>query len=174
MRTHVTHESIKETTNSQSTSIGFTLGDNDPGDEFVVDLYYDEKFGTIIFNTIGGRSKCPHEVETAAIEDPRLVITSYPSQNVFPDEDMVFELEMSNVGVGNETQFVLYAQHRDNEGSLKLLLDGVPFGGSREFRNVLKDTTYKKTLVVQRGPRMFQYQPLDLKLESACEDSSSQ
>merc|ERR1712127_73222 len=66
----------------------------------------------------------------------------------------------------------LYVQHRDNEGSLKLLLDGAPFGGSREFTNVLKDTSYKKTLVVQRGPRMFEYPPLDLVMESACEDET--
>eukprot|EP00957_Ditylum_brightwellii_P156905 11941595-Ditylum_brightwellii.AAC.1 len=81
---------------------------------------------------------------------------------------------MSNLGVGEESQFVLYAQHRDNEGSLKLLLDGAPFGGSREFTNVLKDTSYKKTLVVQRGPRLFQYPSLDLVMESACEDANSQ
>ena len=173
LKTHVIHESTKDDTDAESTSIGFTLGDDDPGDEFVVDLYYDEKFGTVIFNSIAGRSKCPHEAGTAAIEDPRLVITSYPSQNVFPDEDMVFELEMSNFGVGDESQFVLYAQHRDNEGSLTLLLDGASFDG-REFTNILKDTSYKKTLVVQRGPRMFQYPKLDLVMESSCEDSSSQ
>ena len=171
---HVMHESTIENTEEKSTSIGFTLGDDDPGDEFVVDLYYDEKFGTVIFDTVAGRSKCPHEVGTAAIEDPSLVITSYPSQNVFPDESMLFELEISNVGVGEESLFVLYAQHRDNEGSLKLFLDGAPFGDSREFSNILKDVSYKKTLVVQRGPRLYQYPPLDLVLESACEDASSQ
>jgi len=171
---HVTHESTDESTDTESTSIRFTLGDDEPGDEFVVDLYYDEKFGTIIFDTIAGRSKCPHETGTAAIEDPRLIIKSYPPQHVFPDEDMIFEIELSNLGVGEESQFVLFAQHRDNEGSLKLLLDGAPFGGSREFTNILKDTTYKKTLVIQRGPRLFQYSSLDLVMESACEDANSQ
>jgi len=127
----------------------------------------------VIFKTVAGQSKCPHETNTAAIEDPRLVITRRPSQNVFPEEDMVFELEISNLGVGDESQFVLYAQHRDNDNSLKLQLDGASFGGSREFTNIIKDSTYKKTLVIQRGPLSYQYSSLDLVLESACEDSSS-
>jgi len=170
---HVLHQSTKRKADTTATSIGFVLGDNDPQDEFVVDLFYDEKYGTVIFKTVAGQSKCPHEASTAAIEDPRLLITSRPSQHVFPEEDMVFELEMSNLGVGDESQFVLYAQHRDNDGSLKLLLDGAPFGKSREFTNIRKDSTYKKTLVLQRGPLSYQYSSIDLVLESACEDSSS-
>jgi len=173
LNVNVVHQSTKGETNTAETSIGFVLGDEDPQDEFVVDLFYDDKFGTVIFKTVGGQSKCPHETNTAAIEDPSLTISKRPSQHVFPEEDMVFELEMTNVGVGDESQFVLYAQHRDNDGSLRLLLDGAPFGGSREFTNVRKDTTYKKTLVVQRGPLSYKYSPLDLVLESACEDSSS-
>lgn len=174
LKTHVIHESTKEKTDTESTSIGFTLGDNDPGDEFVVDLYYDEKFGTVIFHSVAGRSKCPHELGTSAVEDPQLEITAYPSENIFPDEDMIFELEMSNKGVGNETQFALYLQQRDNLGGLKFFLDGAPFGGSRDpYTNVLKDKTYKKTLVVEKGPRMFEYPPIDIVLESDCEDTSS-
>lgn len=86
---------------------------------------------------------------------------------------MVFEIEMRNVGVGDESQFVFYAQHRDNSKSLGLFLDGAPFPGSREFTNILKDTVYKKTLVVRRGPQSYEYPPLDLILESACEDENS-
>merc|ERR1712038_769268 len=61
---HVSHESTKDTSKTDATSIGFTLGDDDPGDEFVVDVYFDDKFGTMIFDTTAGRSKCPHEANT--------------------------------------------------------------------------------------------------------------
>ena len=50
---HVTHESTKETSDKESTSIGFILGDGDAGDEFVLDLYYDSLYGSIIFQTVG-------------------------------------------------------------------------------------------------------------------------
>ena len=36
----------------------------DYGDEFVVDLYIDKRYGSLIFKTTGGRSKCPHEPGT--------------------------------------------------------------------------------------------------------------
>ena len=77
---------------------------------------------------------------------------------------MVYEVEMTNVGVGEGAEFVLYAQQRDNEGSLKLFLDGEQLTGNREFSNILKDTSYRKTLVVQKGPRLFEYASLDLSL----------
>ena len=125
----------------------------------MVNLYYNENYGAIIFESVGGRSKCSHEASTISVEDPSLVITFYPPQNVFPNEDMVFELEMSNIGVGDESQFVLYVQHRDNEDSLKVLLDGAPFGGSQQFTSVLKNTSYMKTLVVQGGHGCFNNHP---------------
>merc|ERR1712038_1044227 len=169
LNVHVTHESTKGETDTEQTSIGFVLGDNDRQDEFVVDLFYDDQYGTVIFKTVAGQSKCPHEPNTAAIEDPRMVISSRPSQNVFPDEEMVFELEITNLGVGNFSSFMMYAQHRENEGGLQLMLDGAPFGESRDIRILNKDTTYKKILTVKRGPLQYEYTTLDLILRSTCD-----
>mmetsp|Transcript_21609 Transcript_21609/g.27877 ORF Transcript_21609/g.27877 Transcript_21609/m.27877 type:complete len:1916 (+) Transcript_21609:457-6204(+) len=169
LNVHMTHESTKEETDTEQTSIGFVLGDNDEQDEFVVDLFYDDQYGTVIFKTVAGQSKCPHEPNTAAIEDPRMVISSRPSQNVFPDEEMVFELEITNLGVGNFSSFMVYAQHRENEGGLQLMLDGAPFGESRDIRILNKDTTYKKILTVKRGPLQYKHTSLDLILQSTCD-----
>lgn len=93
-----------------------------------------------------GQSKCPHEEGTAAIDDPSLSV-SQPTQAVFPDEAMVFELTMSNLGVGNESNFVLYARDESNSGGLELKVDGAPFEDAVEFTNIAKDKEYKKTLV---------------------------
>ena len=49
---HVLHESTISTTNSDETTISFSLGDEDIDDEFVVDLYYDDVYGSIIFKTV--------------------------------------------------------------------------------------------------------------------------
>ena len=56
-----THEYSKEVTNTKATEISFVLGDDDPGDEFVIDLSYDTRYGSVIFKTVAGRSKCPWE-----------------------------------------------------------------------------------------------------------------
>jgi len=167
------HTSTKTSQEEDSTSVGFVLGDQDPQDEFVIDIFADETYGTLMFKTVAGRSKCPHEVNTAAIEDPRMEISKYPSQFVFPDDKMIFELELSNMGVGEESLFVLYAQHRDNRDGLDLKLDGGPFVSSREFTNIKKDTSYYKTVTVGRGSRLYRNEPIDIIFESACEDSNS-
>lgn len=114
-----------------------------------------------------GRSKCPHEENTAAIEDPELTITKYAPQNVFPDEDMVFGLLMKNKGVGNQSSFVLSAQQRDNEEGVQVRLDGAAFTEGRQF-TLKKDIPYKKLLTVQRGPLSYQFPGIDLALFSSC------
>ncbi len=168
IHTHISHKSTVGETGTAKTSISFVLGDSDRTDEFVVDLYYDDKYGTVIFKTVGGQSRCPHEEHTAVIEDPTLKISNLPDQHVFPGEDLIFELEIINVGIA-PSSFMMYAQHHQNEGGLQLMLDGAPFGQSRQLGILDEDTTYKKILTVQRGPLLYQYPSLDLVLQSSCD-----
>ena len=64
----------------------------------MVDLYYDKTYGTFVFDTVAGMSKCIHEKGTARSEEPSLRIISLASSFIFPDEEMVFEIEMKNTG----------------------------------------------------------------------------
>lgn len=94
----------------------------DVGDEFVVDMFLDEKYGTVrqclaelkvlpcsppyhsfqfVFNTVGGQSKCPHEVNTNPIELPNLSLET--AVGITPvDESMIFK-----VGLNNEVSLLL-------------------------------------------------------------------
>ena len=57
---------------------------------------------------------------------------------MLPDENLIFEIEISNVGVGDESLFALYAQHTDNDGGLAIFVDGALLDGSKVFSNVKK------------------------------------
>ena len=59
-----THNWKKSMKNTKETKVSFVLGDENPGDEFVVDVFYDTKYGSVVFDTIAGRSKCPWEAGT--------------------------------------------------------------------------------------------------------------
>jgi hypothetical protein len=170
---NVVHTSTKSTQHTESTTVGFVLGDADPQDEFVIDIYTDETYGSLIFDTVGGQSKCPHETDTAAVEDPNMKISKRPPHHVFPDDKMVFEVELTNFGVGEESSFVLYTKDTDNRYGLIMKLDGEPLVDSYEFTNVKKDVTFYKTITLERGSRRYRGGPIDLVFESACEDSSS-
>lgn len=58
---HIWH---KQTSTTKATQVTVTLGDPDPGDELVVDMFYDLTYGTLVFETIAGKTKCPQEVST--------------------------------------------------------------------------------------------------------------
>ena len=57
---------------SNSTEVTVYLGDDNIGDEFIVEMYSDKKYGSIIFKTVAGRSSCPHEKGIAKVLDPRI------------------------------------------------------------------------------------------------------
>lgn len=168
-----THSWMENKGSKDSTAVSVTLGDDDPGDEFVVDMKLDKRYGSLVFETIAGRSKCPWEAKTLPQEDPSIEITRFPSQFVFPDDEMIFELEFKNLGVGDASLFALYAQLNDDEGNMEILVDGSPLFESRVYFSVLREVPIKKTLTIKRGPRMFVNKPIPLTFESACMDDAS-
>jgi hypothetical protein len=163
----------KSMKNTQETSVTVVLGDEDPGDELVVDMFYDKKYGTIVFETVAGRTKCPQELGTLPQEDPGIEISRFPSNFVFPNDEMIFELELKNLGVGSESLFALYPQLNDDEGNLEIKVDGAPLYGSRVYFSVASGVTIKKTLTIKKGPRMYINKPIRLTYESACMDDAS-
>lgn len=52
-------------------SVSFTLGDPEPGDIFDVEVRIDELYGTPVFVTRGGQSRCPSEANTLPRETIR-------------------------------------------------------------------------------------------------------
>ena len=53
---------------SKHSSVSFTLKDSDVGDMFDVAIFKDPVYGTPVFQTKSGRSKCPHETQTVSRE----------------------------------------------------------------------------------------------------------
>lgn len=67
---HTVHTSHQGNSVEEATSVSFGLGDEHIGDEFVVDVTFDKKYGTFVFDTIAGISRCPYEEGTLPAEDP--------------------------------------------------------------------------------------------------------
>jgi len=145
---------------SNSTEITVYLGDDNIGDEFVVEMYSDKKYGSIIFKTVAGRSSCPHEEKTAKVLDPRISLSSLPSPYVSPDDAITFEVEVSNLGVG-PGKFLLTADDNSNDEGVELSFFNRPF-------QLDTNGKLKKTIQITRGPRLYQYRPIDLVFREAC------
>ena len=160
----------------KSTSVSFSLGDDDPQDEFIIDLYYDNKYGGVIFNTVGGRSKCPHEKGTAAVEVPKMEVVSYPPSKVSAHNDLLFYVELSNVGMG-QSVMNLYTDPQSNMHGLVTTVDGVNLDTGYAMTtfgsfNNLDPKKVRKLIRVQRGPNIFSAQNIWLTFDSACDDGA--
>ena len=78
----------------------YVLGDPEFGDKFVLSVGADLRFGTPVFATMGGRSKCPGELGTVFREsDVSLIIplaTKRAMNGLNPNQRAIFEIIVEN------------------------------------------------------------------------------
>ena len=86
------------TSSSQSytTTTGYYLGDDDPGDIFNVDIYRDLIFGTPLFISNSSSSSCPWELYTTPAQNVSVNAIGHQIQNVQNSAQAVFEIRVNN------------------------------------------------------------------------------
>ena len=157
---------------TKTTTTGFVLNDDDPGDFFSVDIKTDPVYGTPVFDLVSGRSSCPHEAGTQPREDLQLLADSYSQHNVAADGFAPFQLSLGNISQSDEprTYILKFLQESNPNGAV------VTIGGS-EAQNPIPYTIGAgqqrlATVTVKRGPRAFDYEGLKFVLTSGCEDDA--
>ena len=153
----------------RETSVSFVLGDEQEDDDFVFDVYVDERYGTFVFNTVAGRSSCPHEDNTMKGEELYLNLKR-PTLPAMPDEALVFEVTMGNSGLGN-SDCILSVDESTNSGSLEHKLAG---DGPAKDYSVESGGEVKTTLEVRRGPGRYVYEATTLGLAGSWDDSGKE
>ena len=85
----------------------YVLGDPDPFNKFVIQISTDKRFGTPLFRTIGGASKCPREPDTIWREKGIQIRTEWaPGMNnefIPPDSTALFDVIITNESLYRET-----------------------------------------------------------------------
>ena len=86
----------------------YTLSDPEHGDKFVIQVKFDKRFGTPIFQTIGGASRCPGEPNTIWREQGlTLGIAAANGMNnefIAPDSSALFDITITNESPYRESQ----------------------------------------------------------------------
>ncbi|GFH52940.1 hypothetical protein CTEN210_09416 [Chaetoceros tenuissimus] len=169
----ITHESFVTDTEAEGTSVSFSLSDPDIDDEFVVDIYYDEYYGTFIFNTVAGRSKCVWEKGTGRSEDPSLISLNPASSFIYPDEKMVFEVEMKNAGRTSDSFFYVAQEATSRNLDVKLGGSGIVNENGIVIQ-LYKGKPVIKQIIISRGllakgVEGYEFPAIDLTLKSKCE-----
>ncbi len=159
------NESITNT-QTQSRTVGFSLSDDDIGDNFTINVKKDKAYGTPVFDLVSGQSQCPHEPNTQPRQGVDLAADKQVAVNVPMNDVAVFKLYLGNTSQSEETKFYSLEGLQENnpDGAVirfngqPTLNVGVPFGQSIEV-----------TMTVARGPVAFTYENLLVGYFSDCE-----
>jgi len=172
-------------------STTYSLGDSGPFDKFVIKVATDKRFGTPMFKTIGGASKCPAEPNTMWRESGIILTTqASPGMNnkfVSPQSSALFDVVITNESPYRENVdygLVIMSgeQYTGDFGGnmldLKFRINGEyvrPYGEMLPLRNIesvdergnLKYT--RLALEIEKGRFGDEYTSIGLKLVSECE-----
>jgi hypothetical protein len=112
-------------------TVDFTLSDPDIGDYFDVQISHDPIYGTPVFDTLAGRSLCPHEIGTDAREAFDVVFPILSNTDGFATSN---ELDM----VGTDVNKKFRSVHRGNGASAG--------SGASFYVEVVNETPYGDNL----------------------------
>lgn len=85
----------KTNTNLSSRTVGFTLADDDPEDEFVTGIYIDPTYGTPVFRDFAKETTCPYE-GGLLIDRPLISVDNPVAIDVDPNGKAFFNLAVTN------------------------------------------------------------------------------
>ena len=158
-----------EFSNERNRSVSYTLADDDPNDNFSIDVKMDGTFGTPVFDLRAGESMCPWEPETLNREEVGFTSDALTKVNVPMNDLAVFNLQMTNLGqTGNDPLiYILGLVEGSNPLGAAIIVDGEPLTDPRAYQ-ILPGETLEILAGVQRGPEAFSYSDLGIFMASEC------
>lgn len=188
---HTNDRDVKETENTNSTSVQWTLSDGDPRTALSVDVYKSPGGYGPIFRTRGGQSVNPWEgatytqyyekgtkldEATMRIEWPQLRVNGATTLTDVPTGGQgAFDLEMTNLSETNsDCTYILEAIESSNAQGAILMIDGMPLSLGKNGRaiNLKGDKTpvHKMLYVSQSDRSVYKFEDLQLVLRSEKDD----
>ncbi|MEZ4894090.1 MAG: LamG-like jellyroll fold domain-containing protein [Saprospiraceae bacterium] len=159
------------TSNSNSITTGFTLKDDDPGDNFTIDIKKDQMYQTPVFEVVAGQSSCPWEVGTAHREGVSMIPKDGTKRtNVRSNEAAVFHFDLgNNSSTYEDFSYTLVAGPESNPDGAVIKVNGAILDHNLTYA-IAYGTTLPITISVERGPQEYSYHGLEVVLFSACHD----
>ena len=158
---------------SSSTESGFTLSDPELGDYFVTEVLTDSVYGTPLFRTLSGASRCIWEPGTVRREQIGFEFadtggTHLELNNLAPDEAAVVTVRVCNNSPEEGTfDYKLNMKHSSNPDALEIYSLGEPITEPRDY--LLPPGCTNIVLEVERGPIAYAYDKVTLRMVVPCE-----
>jgi len=170
---HVWNDVEDTTTTGIETNVsttGFVLDDDDPGDGFMFEVKKDPIWGKPVFKILGGQSSCPWEPNTYKRQLAELSLSTSVIDNLPPTETAVITVEMINASETNQAwdyEFELLSG--SNPDGLIIRYAGTPLNDPLEFESLPPGEALSFDLTIDRGPLAYDYENLQFRLGPLCE-----
>ena len=159
-----------DTTVSNEVTVSYTLADDDPNDNWSINILKSETFGTPIFQVVAGETMCPWEPGTLNREQVGFGINQLQEVNVPANDPAIFNLQLSNDSqTGNDPLiYILGMVEGSNPDGAIVSVDGEGLVEPRPFQ-ILPGETIELLVTVERGPEEYSYSDIGLFMASECQ-----
>ena len=151
------HIATEEESSDFSNVMGFVLEDGDNGDFFTVDVSLDKEYGTFLFQTISGRSNCPHEANTQSRSKPKVeLLSARELKNLPPDEEALYKVKIFADSDSHQGDFygAMISSASTGDGT-KIRIGNFRLRPYSTFYLPYGDVT-PFSVLMERGPGVFQ------------------
>ncbi len=157
-----------------STTIGYTLDDDDNGDFFSVDIKKDPVYNTPVFELVAGTSSCPTEEGSQPRDEMQLVIPEPVKNNVDPNGEAEFILKLGNTSQSQETRtYQLSFLQSSNPNGAQITVGGSPYITPINYTIGYLGEVQVLVKVRRGASQVFSYEGLQFMLSDACDGDQS-
>nr|NQU92629.1 right-handed parallel beta-helix repeat-containing protein [Bacteroidota bacterium] len=158
---------VNDTLNS--TTVGFNITDDDPGEDITYDIKTDRVYGTPVFKTVSGRSSCPYE-DTATVprQGCQLTIDPEPVWGGANQDIATFEVNLINTSQTEEDLVPCILQSLNNPYGVNIKHE-TSLSLGKQFNLDYGSNVIYITVRMPEGGQIYDYEDLTLRLSPKCE-----
>lgn len=141
-------------TEQETTTVGYRLSDNDPGDIFTVNVLRDPVYGTPVFKTVSGSSSCPYEEGTVNRDEVSMTVDQFVANNIRENDAATFTFNLGNVSQSSESrEYIFSLRSSSNVNGAEVKIAGTDPLDTEFF--VAPFESIPVTVTVERSPAAY-------------------
>ncbi len=167
-------------TQTESTTIGYTLDDNDPGDYFSVNVKKDPVYNTPVFELAAGTASCPPEPAAQPRDAVFFTAQNPVLQNVNPSSPATFNLKIINTSPSTSTNpndkrtYKLNYVQSSNVANETITIAGSPYQSTAPYVTAplgyLDSAVIPVSITRQANSSVYSYEGERFSVSSNCGD----
>ncbi|WP_425421027.1 LamG-like jellyroll fold domain-containing protein [Phaeodactylibacter xiamenensis] len=155
-------------TEDVSRTVKYVLKDDDPGDNYTINLKRDQVYGTPVFDVVAGETMCPWESNTVNRQEVSLAIDPTIQTGVGSNQAAVFNLTLGNTSQTSQTMAYRMGEVPGSNPN-GALIDIIGISENTQDIQVPAFESEQFTMTIDRGPIEYTYLDMQIAAFSGCE-----